>query len=503
MIRPMSRRRVVVIGGGVAGLSAGAYLRMNGYDVEILEMAGQCGGVAVGWKRKGYVFDGATTWLPGSAPPLNMHSILSELVDFDRMRIVDFDEFITVEHGKEVLHVYTDAGRLRDEMLRISPGDRKPVEEFTAAILKASTLSLPVDKDPSLYGVLDVLRAPRRFSGLRSFIGRWGRITIEEYSRRFSSRKLSDLFLLVFPRHGFFSVLSVIFSLSWMHLRCAGYPVGGSAHIVGLIEERYRKLGGVLRLDSRVDRILTEGDRAVGVLLDGGEEVKADHVVSAADGHDTIFRMLGGRYLNAEVRRRYETLRLFPANIQVSLGVARTFEKENFRVLLPFDEPFEAGDDRSMTHLMLKLSNIDPTFAPEGKTSIVVQLRTHDHAYWSRLRHENRDAYAAEKRRAAEAVIDALDRRYGDVRSRVEAVDVATPASYVRYTGVWKGSYQGWAPAPGVLGMRMDKTLPGLKGFFMAGQWVEPPGGLPRVVISGRNVAQLVCRADGVLFQVT
>jgi phytoene dehydrogenase-like protein len=42
----------------------------------------------------------------------------------------------------------------------------------------------------------------------------------------------------------------------------------------------------------------------------------------------------------------------------------------------------------------------------------------------------------------------------------------------------------------------MSKTLPGLEGFYMAGQWVEPGGGLPLAALSGRNVTQIICRAD-------
>ena len=42
----------------------------------------------------------------------------------------------------------------------------------------------------------------------------------------------------------------------------------------------------------------------------------------------------------------------------------------------------------------------------------------------------------------------------------------------------------------------MSKTLPGLKNFYMAGQWVEPGGSLPTAVMSGRNVTQIICKRD-------
>jgi phytoene dehydrogenase-like protein len=48
--------------------------------------------------------------------------------------------------------------------------------------------------------------------------------------------------------------------------------------------------------------------------------------------------------------------------------------------------------------------------------------------------------------------------------------------------------------------LRMDKSLPGLENFYMIGQWVEPGGGLPPAIMSGRNVTQIICKKDKVKF---
>jgi phytoene dehydrogenase-like protein len=78
--------------------------------------------------------------------------------------------------------------------------------------------------------------------------------------------------------------------------------------------------------------------------------------------------------------------------------------------------------------------------------------------------------------------------------------DVATPLTFERYTGNWKASIVGWDDTRKTFFMRMNKTLPGLSNFYMAGQWVEPGGGLPMVAASGRNVIQLICKQDKRLF---
>ena len=93
-------------------------------------------------------------------------------------------------------------------------------------------------------------------------------------------------------------------------------------------------------------------------------------------------------------------------------------------------------------------------------------------------------------------MIAQLDRRYPGLADQVEMVDVATPTTFERYTGNWQGNHQGWLPTTEYFNLRMSETLPGLESFFMAGQWVEPGGGLPMAVMSGRNVTQIICQQD-------
>jgi phytoene dehydrogenase-like protein len=85
-------------------------------------------------------------------------------------------------------------------------------------------------------------------------------------------------------------------------------------------------------------------------------------------------------------------------------------------------------------------------------------------------------------------------------------VDVATPLTFERYTGNWQGSFEGWLITPqnaSVVMKPMSQALPGLENFFMCGQWVEPGGGLPTGVMSGRRLVQALCKQDGIKFEAT
>jgi len=79
-------------------------------------------------------------------------------------------------------------------------------------------------------------------------------------------------------------------------------------------------------------------------------------------------------------------------------------------------------------------------------------------------------------------------------------MDVASPMTFVRYTGNRNGSYEGWQVTPDSFFLELPQTVPGLSGFFMAGQWVVTGGGIPGAVLSGRKAVKLMCAGMGKTF---
>ena len=119
------------------------------------------------------------------------------------------------------------------------------------------------------------------------------------------------------------------------------------------------------------------------------------------------------------------------------------------------------------------------------------------YGYWQRI--YGRRLYDTEQIQVCEIVTDFLEKLYPGIRQQIEVTDVATPLSYERYTGNWLGSTCGWLLTKETMLMMiqsMDKTLPGLKNFYLAGQWVEPGGSVPLAAVSGRNAIQLICHQD-------
>ena len=96
-----------------------------------------------------------------------------------------------------------------------------------------------------------------------------------------------------------------------------------------------------------------------------------------------------------------------------------------------------------------------------------------------------------------------LESRFPGIGADIEASDVATPLTTVRYTGNYHASYEGWRPTAGTSRMKLDKRLPGLSGFSMVGQWTTPAAGLPTAALDGRVAIRELCAQDGKEFVTT
>ena len=490
-------KSIAIIGGGIAGLAAGCYGRMNGYTTTIFEMHDLPGGQCASWKRNGYTIDGCIHWLTGSGPASAFNRVWRELGALQGRKIVDHDEYMRVSNGTQTFILYTDAEKLRRHMKELAPGDAKTIDGFINAIRKLGQLDLCMEKPQELWTFKDSFDSFLKTLPYFGIFFKYGKHSLYEFASGIQDPFLREALKAVFDLKDF-PVIGLMMTLAWMDRKTAGVPIGGSREFSQAIESRYKALGGEIRYRAKVVEILVENNRAVGVKLEDGSEVKADVVVSAADGHATIFDMLKGRFADDRIKEYYKTLLTFPPIILVSFGVGRDLsDQPNSQVWL-LDKAVKIGES-GRRRLHVKHFAYDPTLAPQGKTIVQVMLDT-DYDYWKKLA-ADREKYDAEKKKVAESVIRQLAKRYPGIETQIEMTDVATPMTYHRYTGVWKGAWEGWLLTTKSMSIRMKKTLPGLENFYMVGQWVEPGGGLPPAAASGRSVIQILCARDATTFK--
>ena len=491
--------KIVIIGGGIAGLSCGCYLQMNGLQTEILEAGLLPGGLCTAWHRGPYVFDGCLRWLLGTNPSSAFHQIWTELGAIAGREILSHDEVMRIEGPDgQTLSVPADLDDLSREFKRIAPEDSGLIDQLVRAARRCAPLEPPLEKPLELMTHLEKMRTGLRYLPMLPVILKWKSLPITTYTARYRNRFLRDA-LMIIAGDKRMSALVLVMVLGLKSRKNTAFVSGGSWAFAQAVADRYARLGGVVRYKTRVTSVTVQNNRATGVQCADGSIVPAPTVVSCADGHTTIFKMLGGRFVDKKILDLYHSCELFPAIIQVSLGINTTFRDAPHTLNLPLGLPLSVDDETRHDRLEVETFGSNSGLCPEGKTVMTVRLPT-IYEFWIALKKDNPSRYRAEKRRIVSEVIGILDRRFPGLAGRLECSDIATPATYVRYTGNWKGSYEGWLPTPRILGRRIACTLPRLEDFYMAGHWVVAGGGLPSAALSGRYVAQIICARNGKTF---
>ncbi|TDC75351.1 phytoene desaturase family protein [Streptomyces hainanensis] len=525
------RKTMIIIGAGLGGLSTGAYGQMNGYDTRILEMHDIPGGCCTAWDRGDYTLDCCISWLLGNGPGNEMHQIWLELGALQGKEMRHFDVFNIVrgQDGRAV-YFYSDPDRLEAHLISLSPADARRIRSFCNGLrsFRKALNVYPFLKPVGLMGRWERWRMLASFVPYFNTIRKSITVLMTEYSAKFKDPLLREAFnFILYEKHPNFPVLPFYFQLASHANLSAGVPEGGSLGLARSIEQRYLRLGGEVTYNAKVEEVLVEDDRAVGVRLTDGREFRADIVVSACDGYTTMMRFLGGRYTDDTYRHLYtETIKeegmVFPGYFTLFLGLRRKFPDGDpctTHLLSEADAAKLPGIRHPSINVQFRSMHY-PELSPD-ETSVVYATYFCDIAPWREL-HDGPEQssrtrrgvemhtlpvrrskeYLAAKRRARTALIAWLEERYPGIRDEIAVRDVSTPLTQVRYTGNYDGTVLGWQPFV-ESGETMEEQikkhgpgLPGLRNFYVSGVWATT-GGLIRAAAAGRHVMHFVCRDDG------
>lgn len=491
-------KSIIIIGAGMGGMAAGIYGQMNGYQTEIFEMHTLSGGQCTSWKRKGYTFDVCIHHLFGCDPGSKINQLWREVGAMPREMVQPLDCTSVLAPDGRLFQDYYDLDKLQSHLTQLSPADARVIQDYVKAV------KLFVGKD-----IMGEMMLGNLFSFMRIMIAHPGMfkyltMSMKKYGERFSDPFLRKAFpLLVYSNpdipiyiHLVRHAIALNGGLKW--------PVGGAWDFARSIEKRYLDLGGKIHYHSKVEKILTENNKAVGIKLADGSEHRADVIISNADGRKTIMEMLEGKYLD-EATRAYCADPDDETNwgVHVFLGVNRDLSKEPSALIMLLDKPVTIANHKNES-LEMQIYGFDKTMAPQGKGTIKVELVS-GYSYWKQL-YADKAAYEAAKQKVAEQVIEILEKRFPGIKEQVEAVDIPTLITWERFMGGTHGFSNLPKKKVGVTGAVGGKagqmTLQGLSNFYFVGVWASMLGALFGNVVSGRNAVRAICKEDGKKFTV-
>ncbi len=496
-------KRLAIIGGGVSGLAAGIYARLCGLDCTIYEQHTIVGGELSGWTRGGCHIDNCVHWMTGTSPDSELYNVWREVGVLTGVEgeTIQNEAFLRVETaGGERLDMWQDLDRLHRDMLAVSPEDKPMTDRFIREVKAYRCVELPSKFPPGQLPLSELWRLFRRMRRLAKIHRRCGRISIADYAAQFKSDVIRKMLTVYFPPQ--YNISSLMYVLAIFSNGNAALPRGGSLAMAMRMARRYEELGGRIITSRKAVKIEIDGGRARRVLFSNGDSADFDFIVCACDTAVTFHRLIGSDRMDKLFRLWYGLPRSYPVHSSLNLY----FDVADPCAMLPdtsvFEcEPYTIAGQKHDT-VLLKNFNSEPTFAPEGHTVLQTLHLQYDGEYefWSRLRASDLDAYRREKARVAAQVIARIETRYPSLRGRLTCVEAVTPASFNRYCGAYRGSYMSFILTPHAPKVVHRGVLKDISNLYLAGQWLQPPGGLPNAVLTGKFAIQRLCRREHIPF---
>ena len=181
-------KSAIIIGAGLAGLSAGSYGQMNGYRTQIFEMHDKPGGVCTSWARKGYTIDGCLHWVVGSSPASGYHRIWKELGAVEGREFVNFDEYRRVEDASgKTWTIHSDLDHLEQHMKELAPEDAALIHDFVGGARAMARLNWKADKAPELFGPLDYMKMMLSTWGFLPTMMKFRKVGTAEFAAKFKN----------------------------------------------------------------------------------------------------------------------------------------------------------------------------------------------------------------------------------------------------------------------------------------------------------------------------
>ncbi len=496
------RAEAVVIGAGVGGLAAAMRLGAKGYRVTVVDRLDMPGGRGSAIHKDGHRFDLGPTIVTAPQEFRNLWAACGR--DFDEdVNLVPMDPFYEIRFPDgEAFTATGDTDQMRDEVRRLSPSDLKGYDRFLTDSQARYEFGFEQLGRAPMNRLWDLIKVLPRFAVLRA-----DRSVYAHAARRVKDERLRMAlsFHPLFIGGDPFNVTSMYALVSYLEKTFGvHYAMGGVAAIAEAMANVVRDQGGRLLLGETVDEITVEKGRASGVMLESGERIAADLVVSNADPGHTYDRLLRNQR-----KRRWTALKLASRRWSMGLfvwyfgtkGTRDDWADVGHHTIVSgprykglVHDIFIKGklaDDMSL--YVHRPSVTDPTAAPEGDDTFYVLSPVphlgHGGVDWK----AHADAYRA-------AVLKVLeDRLLPGVTDRIGVEEVFTPLDFEsRYLSPYGA---GFSIEPRIFQsawFRPHNVSEELPGLFLCGAGTHPGAGLPGVVASADVMAQLVTDPESV-----
>jgi phytoene desaturase len=492
---------ILILGAGIGGLSAAIHLAASGYNVTVLEQNPAVGG------KMAEVTENGFRWDTGPSV-ITMRGVFEDLFRAAGRRLEDYLTLLPVEpltryfwpgdgratsrHGTS-LDLSRDLTRTAAQISALEPRDLEGYLDFLAEAARLHRITGPV----FTYGPPPSLESLKRVTLKDALSVDVVRTLQQSIERRIHHPRLRQLLGRFATYVGASPYLAPATLGVIAHVELTEgvwYPQGGIYQIARAYEKLALELGVEIRLNARIREICTHGQQVSAVILDNGEILPAQTVLSNLDVTTTygLIQSEQARLRRASLMKRDVSCSgmvlllgvegTFPElahhNIFFSSDYRREFEQIFSQRVLP-DDP---------TLYLCITCKTDPSHAPAGCENWFVMVNAP--ALPLNPLPEGRE----ETNKVTEMLLDRLARVGLDVRNRIRSQRLLTPLDIQKNTGAFRGALYGVSFNDRFAPFKRPHNRSEIKGLYFAGGTTHPGGGVPMVTLSGKLAAELIMR---------
>lgn len=491
-------KKVIIIGGGIAGLSAGIYALQGGFEAEIYEKNAMVGGECTGWSRQGYHIDNCIHWLTGCRPEDDLYKIWRNVgaID-DTTEFYREPYFYMMELDGKKLHLWCDIERARKEFLEIAPEDETELNKLFDSVKLAECIRVPSEKSLADMNPIEYMKLGMSMAGMGRVMKEYGNDTIADLANRFKNKYVKEILGRYFS--GSYMAITFITSYGFYTSGTAAIPKGGSVGMVNRIAKRFDELGGKIHTTMSASKININNGKAESVSFEDGSTVPCDYVICAADPTVTFGKLLPPEYMDKTLRKMYSQTDGYNvlSIYNVSFGIIGEEEVGDIGGSCIFPcKSFTAGR-KTADYMGLRMYDYDDTLFSKDKRVIQCNILqdTEDYEYWNSI-YDDKERYNAEKQRIADDVMERICEQYPQLQNRLVLLCTYSPVTFTKWCGAYKGSYMSFFQMKGYKSLTAKNTVKGLSNLFIGSQWLTTGGGLPTAVTCGKFAAEKMIKTN-------
>lgn len=490
---------VIVIGGGLSGLTAASLLAKRQLKVAIVDKSANPGGSCGIFKRGHVTFDQGSAMLYGFGEHgFNAHRFVFNCLE-EPIDMIRHDLLYCVHFKGRQIRFWADVDRFADELSEIFPSERQNIHRFYhdmmtlyRHVMMESPSYTTADETDGRTALKSMLRHPVSYIRFLGYLNKSARSLLERYFKDPEIFKFFDKLTSTYCYATVEEAPAVLAAVMFVdnHIGGSYYPAGSTLFLPGKLEKVIEENGGDMLTGREVVSITFERGKPSGVILDDGRELRSKYLIYSG----TIWNLYGKLIApeqSTERRREWARKQVptYPSVVLYTVVDRGVITEGTSPVEMLVGNP-DIIDESEVTVYTFSID--DRTLCGEDEHTVIAIGPTFQK--WENL---DQATYQRQKQVEQDRLVAVLEKRFPGFGQAVRLAEVATPRTIERYTMKNGGAVAGPKQMLGQHMFRRLHTRIEWDNLFCCGESTVMGTGTPTVTTSGLSAANALLKKLG------